>query len=448
MPNLTAIRREDLSKKGEQRVAIAPSAVAQLVQAGYELLVQPAVEPQSATRKRAFADEAYVEAGAGIAEDIRAARVIFGLKEIDLAHIWPDKTYLFFSHTHKGQTKNRPLLRELVAQRATLIDYELIVHANGQRIVTAFTYFAGYAGMVDSLWALGQRLKEAGIAHPMAEVPQSVEIGDLQAVRDIVRQVGERIAQEGTPASLPPLITCFLGTGKTSTGARDIYHLLPVEQISVDQLPEVFARGSRHRVYELLLDIPDMYRLKADSPLHAENLDYQGLFQRYLREPDHFETNLEGVFPYCTLLMNCILWGPRYPRLLTRADTRRWYAQHQTLQVIGDITCDPEGAIQFSQETWIDDPVFIYQPETEAVTMGFEGPGIAVMAVTNLPCEFPADASEQFSRDIGTLLPAILGADYDAASPEAAGLPESIRRATILWQGQFTPEYAYMAEYL
>ncbi|RMG57629.1 MAG: hypothetical protein D6722_24575, partial [Bacteroidetes bacterium] len=381
-------------------------------------------------------------------EDISAAQVIFGLKEIEPAKILSDKTYLFFSHTHKGQIKNRSLLQRLVAQRATLIDYELIVNAQKQRIVTAFTYFAGYAGMVDSMWAFGQRMQRKGIDHPFATIPQSVEKEDLDLVRQIVREVGETIKQKGTPADLPPLITCFLGTGKTSTGARDIYHLLPVQSVTVDQLPEVFARGDRHQVYELLLDIPDMYRLRADSPVRDENLDYQGLFQRYLREPEHFESNMATVFPYCSMMMNCILWDPKYPRLLTREDTRAWYAQHDTLQVIGDITCDPEGAIQFSQETWIDDPVFIYRPEDDSTQMGFEGEGIAVMAVTNLPCEYPADASQQFSADIQELLPGILAADYKAADPAAAGLPEAIQRATILWRGAFTPDYAYMEAFL
>jgi alpha-aminoadipic semialdehyde synthase len=146
--------------------------------------------------------------------------------------------------------------------------------------------------------------------------------------------------------------------------------------------------------------------------------------------------------------MNCIIWAPRFPRLLTREATRAWYPQHQTLEVIGDITCDPDGAIQFSQETWIDEPVFIYDPATDQSHLGFDGEGIAVMAVTNLPCEFSADASAQFSEDFRPLMPGLAQADFSAADPVAAGLPEPLQRATILWKGEFTPDFAYMREFL
>ena len=83
----------------------------------------------------------------------------------------------------------------------------------------------------------------------------------------------------------------------------------------------------------------------------------------------------------------------------------------------------------------------------EAMDDGFDGEGIAVMAVTNLPCEFSTDASEQFSTDMADLVPGIIGADYEG-SFENSGLPEAIAKATILWKGEFTPTYAYMKEFL
>ena len=91
---------------------------------------------------------------------------------------------------------------------------------------------------------------------------------------------------------------------------------------------------------------------------------------------------------------------------------KKIYKEYKTLQVIGDITCDPNGSIEFSKETWIDDPVYIYNPETETITDGFEGEGIAVMAVTNLPCEFSADASIQFGGNLAPFYKNIVSADY------------------------------------
>jgi alanine dehydrogenase len=447
-PFVLALRREDLDKRGEQRAALTPTQAAALVQQGHQILVQPALHPETGERKRTFEDAAYEAAGATISEDISSAQVIFGLKEVGPDHLLPDKTYLFFSHTHKGQVKNRSALQLMHERGITLIDYELITDPEGRRRLTAFTYFAGYAGMIDTLWTLGQRLRQRGIKHPIDEVPQSIETGDLDRVKAILSRVGEQIRHQGTPAELPPLITTFLGNGKTSSGAQEIYNLLPVQAITLDELPAVYAHGDRHRVYQVVLEVSEMFRIKADSPLAGQSLGPHEQYQHYLAEPMHFESNLDQVLPYTTLLMNCIIWSPAFPRLLTREQAAQWYAPQPTLEVIGDITCDPEGAIEFSAETWIDEPVFVYDPATRQSRLGFEGEGIAVMAVTNLPCEFSADASERFAQELASLLPFLAEADYDAKSPEAAGLPAELRDACILWRGTFTAKYGYMRAYL
>ncbi|MEO1452021.1 MAG: hypothetical protein AAFV07_20990, partial [Bacteroidota bacterium] len=325
--------------------------------------------------------------------------------------------------------------------------YELITDEDKRRIVTAFTYFAGYAGMTDTLWTLGKRWQNEGTDNPFAQMTQAVHYAGLEAVRESLREIGEVIRKTGTPANKPPLITIFLGDGKTSTGAQHMYDQLPVETITPDQLADTYANGSKHKVYKVVMNVSQMYRVKADSPLAGKGLAGEALFRQYLKTPEHFETNLEGVFPYATIWMNCIIWGPKFPRLITRDQASEWHAQHKTLEVIGDITCDPEGAIHFSQETWIDEPVFIYNPATQQNTLGMEGEGIAVMAVTNLPCEFPADASRQFSEDISALLPGLIQADFEADTPVAAGLPAALLRATILWKGELTPDFAYMSAY-
>ncbi len=448
MKNTIAIRREDLSKMGEKRVAIVPTLAHKILSRGNPVLLQPRIHPQTKEIKRIFQDNSYTIFGVKLSEDISAADVIFGLKEIESDHILPKKAYYFFSHTHKGQIKNREMLRSLVEQKNTLIDYELITDSNQQRLITAFTYFAGYAGMIDSLWALGKRLSIQGVENAFSNIPQSIVCEDLAKIKEIIKEVAKEIEQKGTPEELPPIICCFLGAGKTSTAAQEIFDLLPSKEITIADLPKVFAEGSRKQLYKLVLDIPDMYRLKSTSPYIDQKLAYSELFQLYIKEPEHFESDLDKVFPYCSLMMNCIIWSPKYPRLLSREDTARWYEMHQSLQLIGDITCDPEGAIHFSKETWIDEPVFIYDPAKQSQQMGFEGSGIAVMAVTNLPCEFSADASNLFSSNLSPLIVGITEADYQAETPQLAGLPTEIQAATILWKGEFTEKYDYMKQYL
>jgi alpha-aminoadipic semialdehyde synthase len=172
-------------------------------------------------------------------------------------------------------------------------------------------------------------------------------------------------------------------------------------------------------------------------------LDVKDKWQVYFDNPKFFETNLDIVFPYITVLMNCIIWSDKYPRTTTKSLMKKIYKEHKTFLVIGDITCDPNGSIEFSKERWIDDPVYIYNTETETITDGFEGEGIAVMAVTNLPCEFSADASIQFGGDLAPFYNNIVSADYKKSIDDSELAPE-IKRAVIMWNGEFTEEFKYM----
>ncbi len=450
MINTIGILREAVNKKGEKRVAITPVYASNIADKGHRLIVQPAQNPETGEIKRAFKDEEYREAGAEINEDLSSANVIFGLKEIPVKRILPEKTYLLFSHTYKGQLKNRDMLKAFVELRTTVIDYELIRNETNHRLITAFTYNAGYAGMVDTLWALGQRLKIKGIKNSFENIPQAIDGEDLQSIKDLIVETGKKISMNGTPAEIPPVIVCFLGKGKTSTGAQQIFDLLPVREITPDQLEEVFYNGSRNIVYKLILTINDAYRLKAGEGIDTEaymKMNKKQKRQHYLLNPEFYETNLDKVLPYISVLMNCILWEPKYPRAIPKSLMKEIFKQSRNLIAIGDITCDPNGSVEFSVETWIDDPVYIYNPLSETIKMGFEGEGVAVMSVTNLPCEFSADASRQFSKDLSVLLESIISANYKG-SIEDSGLPPEVKRAVIIWKGNFTDDFFYMKNYI
>ena len=148
--NTLAIRRED-KNKWERRVPLTPAQVSQLIQE-HELSF---VVQTSASR--AFADADYEAAGAAVQEDISAADVVLAIKEIPAKRLLPGKTYLFFSHTIKGQPHNMPLLQRLLKLNCQLIDYERVVDAHNRRLIF-FGEHAGLAGMIDTLAVLGQRL--------------------------------------------------------------------------------------------------------------------------------------------------------------------------------------------------------------------------------------------------------------------------------------------------
>ena len=52
---------------------------------------------------RVFSDEQYRNAGIEVTEDISDCDVLFGVKEVPIAALIPNKKYFFFSHTIKKQ---------------------------------------------------------------------------------------------------------------------------------------------------------------------------------------------------------------------------------------------------------------------------------------------------------------------------------------------------------
>jgi alpha-aminoadipic semialdehyde synthase len=148
--------------------------------------------------------------------------------------------------------------------------------------------------------------------------------------------------------------------------------------------------------------------------------------------------------------MNCIYWDTPYPRIVTKAAAAELFSEEKKprLKVIGDVTCDIDGSIEFTEKaTEPDQPAYVYEPETGSILDGVKGRGPVVMAVDNLPCELPKESSETFSRALKPFLKAMAEADYETSFEELR-LPEPIKRGLILHKGAFTPDYTYMNEFL
>jgi alpha-aminoadipic semialdehyde synthase len=171
--------------------------------------------------------------------------------------------------------------------------------------------------------------------------------------------------------------------------------------------------------------------------------------QRYYDYPEHFRPAFEPYLPQLDVLVNAIYWAPQYPRLLTREYLRQAaQAGALRLRVVGDISCDIDGAIECTlRATDPGQPVFSYDPLTGETMDGVTPRGLAVMAVDILPSELPREASEDFARVLEPFIPALAAADYSAPFDELA-LPPPIRRAVIAHRGELTPDYRYLLEHL
>ena len=172
--------------------------------------------------------------------------------------------------------------------------------------------------------------------------------------------------------------------------------------------------------------------------------------QDYYRHPEKYRGTFEQYVPHLTVLTNAIFWTERYPRLVTKSYLRELFAgeARPRLRVIGDISCDVEGAIQATvKSTEPGDPVYVYDPATGRVTDGHEAEGVVIMAVEILPSELPREASADFSRVLKPFVSALATCDLTAPFAECH-LPPEIKRAVIAYQGELTPDYRYIAEFL
>lgn len=436
MSNSIGLRLED-KNQWERRVALTPEAVARLVAQGGDVRVERFA-------RRTFGDDEYAAAGATLVDDVRDCDLVFGIKEMPASYFREGGAYMFFSHTIKGQPFNMKMLGQLVAQRCTLLDYETVADAKGRRLIF-FGRYAGLAGMIDTLWLLGRRLSALGHETPFLELEPAHRYADLSAAKRAVAAVGNRLAGGGLPEELRPLAFGFAGYGNVSAGAQEVFDELPHLDVAPADLP-AFVAGNRDlddRLVKVVYREEDL--VEPLEPGRAFELqDYYANGARAYRSK--FEPQLAAL----SVLVNGIYWDERYPKLADADQLRTLFAgaARPRLLVVGDVTCDVDGSLACTvRDTEPGDPVYVYDPATGAAPSGVEGPGLAVLAVGNLPCELPREASETFSAALEPFMAEIVAADL-GGSYDAVELPEPIKRSVILWRGEFTPAYQYMNEFV
>ncbi len=434
MRHKIGIRYEDKYAM-EKRVALIPKHVKQLTDRGIEVEVIP-------SEKRIFTNNEYAESGAVITNELMNADIILGVKEMPIDYFKPYSTYLFFSHTVKGQSYNMPLLKNMMERKINLIDYERIVDEKGRRLIF-FGRFAGLAGMINSLWSLGQRLNTKGVKTPFMYLQQSHHYDSLEDAKAAVSKVGQEIARNGLPEQLKPLVIGITGYGHVSGGVQEILNLLPVIEISPADLLKLKGQKKlpSNVLYKVVFKEKDMSRPVSKGKVFE--------LQEYYDHPERFKGVFEQYLPNLSVLMNCMYWDDRYPRIVTKDYLEKAYNEKNLkLKVIGDITCDPDGSVEITHKgTPIDDPVFVYDPVTRKPASGFEGEGVLVMAVDILPSELPRESSIAFSEALMQYLSQLVAADLDVLFQDL-NIPAPLKKAMVLHHGKLTPDYEYLNRYL
>ncbi|MFT4779117.1 MAG: saccharopine dehydrogenase (NAD+, L-lysine-forming) [Flavobacteriales bacterium] len=364
-----------------------------------EIVVQP-----SPIRK--FSDSEFKALGIKMEEDLSSCDILIGVKEVPVEMLIPSKTYLFFSHTFKLQPYNATLLKSVLEKKIRLIDYE-VLRAKGQRLI-GFGRYAGVVGCYNGFRTYG--LKQG--LFQLKPANQCDNRKEMEAELDKVI----------LPSNAKFVLT---GLGRVGHGAREIMSLLPIEEVS----SEAFRTEEFDQPVFTHLETDDYNARVSDggydrSEFYADPSNYLSTFMSYAAKADMY--------------IACHYWSEGSPFIFTREDMKK---EDWRISVVADISCDINGPVASTlRPSNIADPIYGYDPTTEEETVFTAPTAIAVMAVDNLPCELPKDASEDFGGEfLKHIMPLLVNGDQD----------EILERASeTTLDGELGAHFTYLADYV
>ncbi|KAK4052299.1 hypothetical protein OIO90_004380 [Microbotryomycetes sp. JL221] len=442
------VRAEDAQRTWERRTPLTPEDVNQVLKTSKHNTrgeIQVLVEESD---KRCFGAQAYRQSGAQIIKTLEQhepkpsssshdSDIVLGIKEMPItalqqqASLASDKTYAFFSHTHKGQPYNLKLLQSMIDSRARFIDWELLTDDKGQR-TAAFGWHAGFAGMCDGLTGLGTKiLARLGVSTPLLELkrPNQIGMGGVEEIRQSLQETGQRWMQEmhqdGSGQRIGPVVFGINGTGRVGKGAKDVLDHLGVEWINKDQLATLAQKP--HKLYACQLSLKDWIRPRD----HSQAFDRE----QYRQHPERFESVFaKEVAPHLTMVLNGGFWETGCPRLLTTkelAQLQQTVPANRFLSVV-DIGCDWNGSLEFvTKATSVNDPFIQLEAATGEVSRDPAAPRTTqISAVEIYPSTLPIDSSRHFSSCVLPYVQSLL--KDPTCSDKNDVLARSLRRAIVV----------------
>lgn len=386
----------------DKRVPLTPAQCVKLKQLypNLEIIVQP-------SPVRAYSDQEYLDAGIKMSEDLTQCDLIIGVKEVNVEDLIPNKKFMFFSHTIKKQPYNRDLLRAIIDKKIQLIDYEVLKDKSNKRII-GFGRYAGIVGCYNGF-------RTFGLKHGLYELKPANKCKDRKEVEQELKKVK-------LPSDAKIVLTGF---GRVGHGAREILDLLPVTEIS----PEEFLTGTFNSAVYTHLELEDYYERREGGEFDK---------QEFYSSPEKYKSNFSRYLSKSDMYIPCHYWSAKADFIFTREDLK---APDVRLSVVADISCDIDGPVACTiRPSKVSDPIYGYNPITEQEDDFMKKGVIAVMAVDNLPCELPLDASEDFGNElIKEVIPNFFRNDNDRIIE---------RGSETTLSGELSEYFAYLEDYL
>ena len=354
---------------------------------------------------RVYDDSQYTDCGIEVASDMTDCDVLFGVKEVPIAALIPNKKYFFFSLTIKKQPYNRDLLRAILDKNIELYDHETIVDSNNKRLIG----FGRYAGIVGAY----NGIRGFGIKYDLFVLPKAET---LNTKDDLIMRLRRQ--------TLPNIKIVLTGHGKVGMGAKEILDGMKIKEVS---LTDYLTKKYSEAVYTQI-DTLD-YNKRKDGKESSK--------QDFYQNPEAYVSDFERFTKVSDVFMAGHFHGNGAPDILTNEMLR---AHDNKIQVVADISCDVAGPIACTTKaSTIADPFFGYLPSEHKEVSYTHPASILVMSVDNLPCELPRDASEGFGETfMDHVIPAFFNNDKDGI----------LARAKMTENGKLTPRFAYLQDYV
>ncbi|TAG53106.1 MAG: alanine dehydrogenase [Cytophagales bacterium] len=357
---------------------------------------------------RTILDEEYKASNIVVVEDLSDCDYIFGIKQIPIGELLPNKKYFFFSHTIKKQPENQKLLKTLSNLNSTLIDYECIKNNKNIRTI-AFGFYAGIVGAYNTIKTYGHRYK-------LFNLKPAHLCFDYNEMRGYFYDLEPKLKQ---------IKIVLTGGGRVAEGAMQVLNQMNIKKVSVDSF---LNQDYDYPVYTQLRS--ENYNSKENS----ETFDNQEFYE----SPEKYNSTFLPFAYKANILLACAFWNPKAPKLFTK---EQMLDSKFKIKVIGDVTCDINGSIPSTlRSSSIDNPVYDYNPFTQDLEVPYSSEqNITTMAIDNLPCELSRDASLDFGNQlISNVFPVLMNKSTDLC----------IENATILKDGILTPSFMYLNDYL
>jgi len=384
----------------DRRVVFSPS---KLVEAKKQF--PEAIFKVESSDIRVFSDQEYKKAGFEVANDVSDCDVMVGVKEVPIDALISNKKYFFFSHTIKKQPYNRKLLKAVLEKNIELYDHETIVNEKGFRLIG----FGRYAGIVGAY----NGFRAWGLKHNSWNLPKA---GPLPNQAALIKELNS--------LELPNIKILLTGSGKVAKGAKEMLDAMRIKSVSVDD----YLNNTFNEPVYCKIDVLDYNKRKDGSVIDVFDFfnnpqDYDSNFMRFAKVTDYY---IAGHF-----------YGDGAPYLYTRDNVK---SKDFNIKVVADVSCDVDGPVATTlRASTIADPIYGYDPESEKEIDFKNEKAITVMAVDNLPCELPQDASEGFGEQfLQHVIPAFFNND-------ANGI---LQRAKITENGKLTERFSYLQDYL